>query len=107
MTRKIAYREACARADAARNQLLASATIAKDRVTPARLKQDVTARMWGAVKGSTVNAVAAAQQRPVAIGAALTGFALYLARRPLAALFGRLYVRISNTQPDISETDDA
>ncbi|MBH1992709.1 MAG: hypothetical protein I8H86_07460 [Sphingomonadaceae bacterium] len=106
MTRKIAYREACARADAARNQLLASATIAKDRVTPARLKQDAVDKAWGAIKDSAANAVNAAQQRPVAIGAALAGFALYLARRPLAALFGRLYVRISNTPPDLSETDD-
>lgn len=106
MTREHAYREACVAADAARARLVDSAIAAKDRVTPARLKQDAVARVVDGVKDGAAHVVASAQQRPVAFGAALAGFAIYLARRPLAALFGRLYVHIRNTPPDNSETDD-
>lgn len=100
------YRAACDRADAARGRLHLTAEEAKARITPARLKQDAKDRMSGAVRGSIAQVAANVQQRPVAIGAAATAFGLFLFRRPLAALFGRLYVRFRNTDPDISETDD-
>jgi len=51
-------------------------------------------------------AAAKAHQRPIAVGAAATAFGLFLARRPLAALFQRLYVRFKDTQTDNSENDD-
>jgi hypothetical protein len=106
MKKAIAYAQACARADAARTRMLASAEDAKARVAPARLKQDATSAFTGAVLGGIAKGAAQAQQRPIAIGAAATAFILYLARRPLAALFGRLYVRVKDAQQTISETDN-
>ena len=106
MKRETAYREACARADAARARLIASAGEAKARSAPARLKQDAMAAATGAVLDGMARGAAQARQHPVALGAAAGAFLLYLARRPLAALFGRLYVRVASTPPEISETDD-
>jgi hypothetical protein len=100
------YRQACERADAARGRLSLTAAEAKARVAPARLKQDVKDKASNAVLNGVANAAAQAQQRPVAIAAAATAFGLFLARRPLAALFRRLYVRFQDTQADNSETDD-
>ena len=106
MSRKIAYREASARADAARARLLASADAARARVAPARLKQDMKDGIGGATKDGIALVAAKAQQRPVAIGAAAGAFGLFLCRRPLAALFRRLYVRFRNQDSENSETDD-
>ncbi|MEC3910884.1 hypothetical protein U5A82_10500 [Sphingobium sp. CR2-8] len=100
------YREACERADAAKGRLTITAQEAKDRVTPARIKQDIRDKAKGAIKNGAGRIVAKVQQRPVASGAAAAAFALFLARRPLTALFGRLYVRLRNTGTDNSETDD-
>ncbi len=106
MKKAIAYAEACVRAETARARMLASAEDAKARIAPARLKQDATSAVTGAVLSGVAKGAAQAQQRPIAIGAAATAFILYLARRPLAALFGRLYVRVKDAQQQISETDD-
>lgn len=106
MSREIAYRDAVARTDLARARLKNSADDAKARIAPARLKQDVVDKATGAVLNGIATGAAKAQQRPVAVGAAAGAFILFLFRRPLAALFGRLYVRISNPNPEYSETDD-
>lgn len=100
------YRAACDRADTAKGRLQLTAEEAKARITPARLKQDAKDKASGAVRGGIARIAAKAQQRPVAIGAAATAFGLFLFRRPLAALFGRLYVRFRNIDADISENDD-
>jgi hypothetical protein len=100
------YRAACDRADAAKGRLQLTAEEAKARITPARLKQDAKDKASGAVRGGIARIAAEAQQRPVAIGAAATALGLFLFRRPLAALFGRLYVRLKNTDTDNSENDD-
>ncbi|BBF70820.1 MULTISPECIES: hypothetical protein [Sphingomonas] len=100
------YRQACERADAARGRLDLAAKEAKARVAPARLKQDVKDKASNAMLNGMANVAAQAQQRPVAIGAAAAAFGLFLARRPLAALFRRLYVRFQDTQTDNSENDD-
>lgn len=106
MNRESAYRAAAARAALARTQLRTSAEDAKARIAPARLKQDVIDKASGVVLDGIAIGAAKAQHRPVATGAAAGAFVLFLFRRPLAALFGRLYVRISNPNPDNSETDD-
>ncbi|NWK98147.1 hypothetical protein DM806_21275 [Sphingobium lactosutens] len=106
MSRELDFREASVRADAARAQLLATAEDAKARVAPARLKQDVKDGIGGAAKDGIALVAAKVQQRPVAIGAAAGAFGLFLARRPLAALFRRLYVRFRNQDSENSETDD-
>ncbi|HUD93840.1 hypothetical protein [Sphingobium sp.] len=106
MNREPAFREASARADAARAQLLATADDAKARIAPARLTQDVKDGISGAAKNGVAFVAAKAQQRPVAIGAAAGAFGLFLARRPLAALFRSLYVRFRNQDSENSETDD-
>ncbi|KQN09566.1 hypothetical protein ASE85_00995 [Sphingobium sp. Leaf26] len=99
------YRAACDRADAARGRLHLTAQEARVRVTPARLKQDVKDKAGAAVTNGIAQAAAHARQRPIAIGAAATAFGLFLARRPLAALFARLYVDLKN-RPEHSETDN-
>jgi hypothetical protein len=106
MTLETRYREACERADAARGRLTLSADAAKDRITPARMKQDLKDKSSDAVKNGIARLGAKARQRPVAIGAAVAAFGLFLARRPLTALFGRLYVRLKNASTDNLETDD-
>lgn len=106
MSRENAYRESCVRVDAARAQLMASADAAKARVAPARLKQDVKDKISNAALDGVARVAVQVQQRPVAFGAATGAFVLFLARRPLAALFRRLYVRFTDPTPDISETDD-
>ncbi len=100
------YREACERADAARGRFQLTREEAKARVSPARLKQDVKDKASGAVKNGVVRLVAKVEQRPVAVGAAAAAFGLFLVRRPLTALFRRLYVRFQDTQLDNSENDD-
>ena len=52
MTQETSYRAAVARAEAARAQLRQSAHDAGARIAPARLKQDVKAKISGAVKNS-------------------------------------------------------
>ncbi|EQB30704.1 hypothetical protein [Sphingobium ummariense] len=93
------YKAATARAREARAHFLTSAQAARDRITPARLKQDAQAQAADVVG----RMAAKARQRPIAIGTAAAALLAYLARRPLAALFGRLYVRLRNRKP---ESDD-
>lgn len=106
MSRKIAYREACARADERRAVMMSSLNDAKARIAPARLKEDVKAKIASASKNGLASAIAKVEERPVATSAAAGAFALYLFRRPLTALFGRLYVRFKDRNPEHSETDD-
>ena len=100
------YQEAVARAEAAKQSLMSSAQTAKARITPARLKQDATAKVVDVAMDGMAYAAATARQRPAMAGAAGAALLLFLARRPLAALFDRLGVQNDDTNPDHSETDD-
>lgn len=100
------YRAACDRADAARQQLVDSANRVKERLSPAALKQDAKDGIVDAARNAATNLTAKARQRPVATGAAAGAFLLYLCRRPLAALFGRLYVRLHDSHRQKSENQD-
>lgn len=101
-----AYRDAVDRADAARARLRESADVAKARIAPARLKQDAKDKIKNAALNAVASGAAQARARPYAIGGAVAAFGLYLARRPLLNLFHRLYVRLAETSPEHSETDD-
>ncbi|MCP1470724.1 hypothetical protein J3E64_002417 [Sphingobium sp. OAS761] len=107
MNRRETYRAATMHAQAQRGRMIASAQAAKARIAPSRLKQDAIDKMTAAALDGVATAAVQVQQKPVAFGAAAGAFLLYLARRPLAALFGGLYVRLRNTQTDTPEIDDA
>ncbi|WP_323810119.1 hypothetical protein [Sphingobium baderi] len=100
MNREAAYRQAVAQAEEKKAQFLLSAQAAKARVAPARLKQDAKDKVISLATGGAAHAAAKVQENPVAAGAGLTAFLLYLARRPLAALFHRLHVRWKNPNPE-------
>ncbi|MCI4589974.1 hypothetical protein MOK15_07695 [Sphingobium sp. BYY-5] len=105
MNQETAYREACARAEEQRARLIDSTQAAVARVAPDRLKQDAIGKAKASALQGVAFVTAKMQKRPVAIGAAATAFGLFLMRRPLAALFSRLYVRFRNRQTDLTEID--
>lgn len=100
MNRQTAYREAVRQAEDKKARFLLSAKAAKARIAPSRLKQDAKDRLVSATMDGAAQAAAKVRQHPVATSAGLTAFALYLARRPLAALFRRLHVRFQNRNPE-------
>lgn len=106
MTVETSYRAAVARAAVAKAQFRQSAQDARARVAPARLKQDVKDKIGGAAKRSVARVGEKAQKNPVAVGAAGTALVLFLARRPLTALFRRIYVRLTNARPHELENDN-
>ena len=106
MMQEIAYREAVARAEATRERFRQSAQDAKARIAPARLKQDLKAKATGAVHNGVSQVTEKARKNPIAVGAAGTALLLFLARRPVTALFRRLYVRLMNARTHEVETDN-
>lgn len=107
MSRTEDYRAASVRADQARSAFLGSITAAKARIAPARLKADTKRKIIETAMNGTANTAARIQERPIAVGAAAGAFLIFLTRKPLAALFRRLYVHIKSPGPENSETDDA
>lgn len=106
MNREDAYRAASAQAEARKSAFLSSAQAARARVAPARLKQDARDKATETLLDGAAYAAAKVQQRPTATAAAVAALGIYLMRRPLGALFRRIYVRISNRTEETSETDD-
>lgn len=106
MSQEEAYRAASARADQRKAAFLSSAQAVKARVTPARLKQDAKDKATETLLDGAAYAAAKVQQRPTATAAAMAALGIYLMRRPIGALFRRIYVRISNRTEETSETDD-
>ncbi|WHO40643.1 hypothetical protein PMI04_008665 [Sphingobium sp. AP49] len=106
MSREQAYRAATEQALALRTQALTSLADARARIAPARLKADAEAKVTATALDGIAYVGAKVQQRPVATGAAATGLVLFLFRRPLTALFGRLYVRLRDRKTENSEIDD-
>ena len=100
-------RYAQATADAAQKQaaLLCSAAAVKERISPARLKQDARQKIADGMSNGSAYVTAQVQERPVAAGAAVGALLLYMFRRPLWALFRRTYVRITNHTPETAEAD--
>ncbi|WP_062733839.1 hypothetical protein [Sphingobium abikonense] len=91
-----AYRAAIAKAQAQKAQLVDSAQAAKERISPARLKQDAKDKVAATALDGVAYVGAKVQQRPIAIAAAAGALGLFMARRPIAALLRRLYVRIQD-----------
>lgn len=106
MSREQAYREATERAIHLRSKAVLSLADAQARIAPDRLKADAEAKITATALDGVAYVGAKARQRPVATGAAATGIVLFLFRRPLTALFGRLFVRLRNRNTEISEIDD-
>ena len=100
------YRQAEARAEQKKAQFLSSASAAKARISPARLKQDIKQKAVDSFSNGRDYVSAKVQERPVAAGAAAAALMIYLFRRPLSALFRRTYVRITNRHPERAETDN-
>ncbi len=91
-----AYRAAIAKAQAQKAQLVDSAQAAKARISPARLKQDAKDKVAATALDGVAYVGAKVQQRPTAVAAAASALGLFMARRPIAALLRRLYVRIQD-----------
>lgn len=100
------YRQASAQAEQRKAAFLSSATAAKERLAPARLKEDAKHKLSDGLANGKAYAEAKFHERPIAVGAAAGAAMLYLFRKPLWALFKPVYVRITNRTPDITETDD-
>lgn len=106
MTAETSYRAAVVKANLAKTQFRQSVQDAKARVAPARLKQDAKNKITGAAKNGVARVGEKARKNPVAMGAAGTAILLFLARRPVTALFRRLYVRLTNARSHELETDN-
>ncbi len=106
MTDTQSYRDACAKAQIAKDRLAASADEAKARIAPARLKQDVVGKIKASACSMLSNTKAKAREHSVATSAAGGAFLLFLARRPLWALLRRSYVRVRTAYSRDTETDN-
>ena len=108
MSRIDLYRMATARAQSQRAALMASAADAKARIAPARLKSDVKEKLVTTISDVGQSVADTARARPVAATAVALGLVAWFARRPIAALFGRLFVRFRHpdNDADMMETDN-
>lgn len=105
MSSEIAYRDACAKAQIAKEKFAETSREAKARIAPARLKQDVIANAKMSASDLAARASAKVKERPIASGAAGIAFLLFLARRPVMALLKRSYVHCRNVYSRDTETD--
>lgn len=106
MSRLENYRAANIRANEAKSAFLASLGVAKSRIAPSHLKADAKRKITEAVMDGGANAAAQIQARPIAFGAAASALLIFLMRKPLAALFRRLYVHRKPPDTGNSETED-
>ena len=100
------YLQAAAEVERRKASFYSSAAAVKKRIAPARLKADIQDKVVDGLQKGAARVTTRVSERPVETGAAATAFLIYLNRRPLSALFRRLYVRITNRTPETSETHD-
>ena len=100
------YHQATVRAEQKKVQFLSSVSAAKERVKPGRLKQDIKEKAANGIHNGRLYVTDKVRQQPVAVGATAAAFLIYLFRRPISALFKKTYVRITNRNPELAETDD-
>ncbi len=100
------YRRAVARVEQQKAQFMSSASAAKERVKPGRLKQDIKDKMSNGVCNGRAYVTETVKQQPIAVGATAAALVIYLFRRPISALFKRTYVRLTNRNPERAETED-
>ncbi|MEJ7927665.1 hypothetical protein WG908_12975 [Sphingobium sp. AN641] len=103
MSSEEAYRAATERAEARRAALLDSIAAATARVTPARLRADAKDKVTQGMMALGTKTGDMVRDRPVMVAATASALVAYLARRPIAALFKRLYVRVRDRN---SENDN-
>lgn len=96
MTGPTDYQQATVRVQARKTALLSSLYEARERLAPGRLLVDAKGKIIGSISAIPSQAVIKVRERPVAFGAAASAFTIYLFRRPLAALLGRVYVRLKD-----------
>lgn len=72
--------------DSARRQLMATVAETRDRLSPVRLKADLTA----GAKAKAQDVAKAAKSRPAVVATTVAGLALILFRKPLFAALKRL-----------------
>ncbi len=90
-----------------RSAFVASAAAAKARIAPARLRADLYENMAQSLSDTSAKAKATMRERPFATAAAATALIAFFARRPIGALFQRLYVRVKDRRnARKSETDN-
>lgn len=108
MTAEDQYRASARDAEAKKARFLGDVQIAKARLSPARLTQDVKDKASAAFNDASTRAQDGIRQHPVAAGAAAVGVAAYILRRPLAALSERavLYARDNWPHSSSPETID-
>ena len=94
MSSEQAYRAATERAEARRAALLDSLAATRARVTPAKLGADAKNRLTQGMAAFGTKASETVRERPVVTATTAAAVVAYLARRPIAALFRRLYVRV-------------
>ena len=100
------YHQATVRAEQKKVQFLSSVSAAKERVKPGRLKQDIKEKAANGIHNGRLYLTDKVRQQPVAVGATAAALLIYLFRRPISALLKKTYVRITNRNPELAETDD-
>jgi hypothetical protein len=86
------YRKATVEAELARARFLSTLDTAKHRLSASRLKARAQAAVVEALQDSGKQARSAVVRHPFALGTAVAAILAFLFRRPLTALFKRLYV---------------
>ena len=100
------YRKASAEADLARARFLGTLDIAKSRLSASRLKARAQTLVVEALQDSGKQARSAVVRHPVALAATLTAIIALIFRRPLTALFKRLYVFGRDKYDSIRHSED-
>lgn len=86
------YRKASAEADVARQRFLSTFGLARNRLSVSRLKSRAQAALVEALQDSGKQARSVVTRHRFALGGALLAAIVFVFRRPLTALFKRLYV---------------
>jgi hypothetical protein len=100
------YRKASLEADLARARFLGTLDVAKSRLSASRLKARAQALVVEALQDSGKQARSAVVRHPFALGTALAAIIALIFRRPLAALFKRLYVFGRDKYNSIRQSED-
>jgi hypothetical protein len=87
------YQQAEERARIARVRFMGALSVARSRVTPARLKANAQAKLSQATSHAASRARATVVRHPFTTGSVLAALAAWLFRRPLGALSRHLFVR--------------
>ena len=88
------YQAAATKAEAKKASFFTNAQIARERVSPGRLKSDAKAKVKQSLHDGNAKAQDTVREHPVAFAAAGLGLVAYLFRRPLCRLVKGSYGRL-------------